>query len=183
MLRDQASRFLEGIQRIVLLGIQGQGRNQRVGDDGQVISVGGGVLVQIRLVLEGIQIDLAGIERFIGQVVGIEFDQLNVDTGVLIVEHLLHSLPLIVVRAADADGHDGLACLFGFVFHNGLRFFPGQGDVGIIIKGGEEGFGVVHQQEFSHQLGLIRVRNDLVRIIMQACAIWIVFAMFLPPFG
>ena len=65
--------------------------------------------------LEGVQVDFPGVQGFVRQVVGVELDQLNVDIRAFIVQYLLDGLPLVVVRAADADGDPGLAGGIGFV--------------------------------------------------------------------
>ena len=116
--------------------------------------------------LEGVQIDLAGVQRFVGQVVGVEFDELDIDARILFIQDLLHGLPLVVVGTADADLDNGLALLGGGILHDLLGLFLGQGDFVLIVEGREEGLFVVDQQELGNGLGLVSLDDGLVDLVL-----------------
>ena len=68
-LLGSADQFLEGVQRVSLLGVEGQGSDQRVANGNHIVTVVRHILVQIGLVLESVQINLAVVQRIVGQIV------------------------------------------------------------------------------------------------------------------
>ena len=88
-----------------VVGIQGQGGQNGVAKDGDVIAQIRDLLFQIRLVLEGVQVDLPVVQRGVGQLVLGKFDQFDLD--VVLGQKFVHRVPLLIVGAYHAHGHLG----------------------------------------------------------------------------
>jgi len=121
-------------------------------------------------VLEGVQVDVAAVERLVGQVVRVELHQFDVDVRALVVEHLLGRNPLLVVAhaAAHADLHDGLALFGGLVAGNfgNVVLSHGKRRAFVIRESREERLMVVDQQELRDKLGLIGLDDLLVNLVV-----------------
>ena len=103
-----AGSGLQRIHGVELLGVQGQGSHQRVEDGLDFIALGVDFIGEIRLVLEGVQVDVAAVEGFVREVVGIEDYQVDVDVCLVLVKDILGGVPVLIGGAADADLPDGL---------------------------------------------------------------------------
>ena len=89
--------------------------------------------------LEGVQIDIAAVQRFIGKVVGVEFHDLDINAGVLLIQQALDKLPGIVFGAAYADPDDLLAFPGRLIGDDRRKIRLRQGDVFRIVGEGGEG--------------------------------------------
>ena len=116
--------------------------------------------------LEGVQVDLAGVQRFVRQVVGVEFHQFDENPRVLFIQNLLNRFPLIVVRAAHADLDNRLPGRIGCVFNDLLRLLLRQRNILVVGEGREESFLIIHKQKLSHSLGLVGFHNRRVGFVI-----------------
>ena len=91
-----ASGRLEGVDGVKLLGVEGQGSHEGVEDGFDLIALGLNLIGEKGLVLEGVEVNVAAVEGLVWQVVGVKFHQLNVDVGVVLIQYVLHGLPMVV---------------------------------------------------------------------------------------
>ena len=78
-----------------LVGVQGQGGHDGVAQDGDVIAQVVDLLLEVGLVLEGVQVDLPGVQGVVGQLVFGKLHQLHLD--VVLGQQLVDRVPLLVV--------------------------------------------------------------------------------------
>ena len=101
-------QFLEFIQAADFFGVESQWCGGCIANGSQVIALGVNFRLEVCFVLEGIEVNFTGVECFIGEVVGIECHNFNVDACIFIIEYFLDSFPYIS-GSADADFDDFLA--------------------------------------------------------------------------
>ena len=96
----KSSQILQLFNACSLPGIEGDRSDEGIADGLDLISVGSNFLVEVSLVLEGIEVDVSVVQGFVGEVVCIKLNTLDEDLVASVVEDLLNCIPVLVCGTA-----------------------------------------------------------------------------------
>ena len=144
--------FFQLVEGFELVRIDGLRAQVGVADRLDLVAAGGDLFGEEGFVLEGVQLDVAHAEGFVGQVEGVELDQFDEDLVAALVEHFLHGVPLAVHSAVDADADDALAFLGRLVFVELFKKIGGHGVVLLEREGGVARFFPLLEHVFGDEL-------------------------------